>query len=49
MIELLTVMSSVSRVHISLYADEMSYSGIITPIQKAGIQKREHSNILHCI
>lgn len=42
---LATLPGLLSRVHCSIFADEMSYSGIITSIQKTGLQKRENANI----
>lgn len=43
--ELRTTMSTVSKVHSTIYADEMSYSGKITSIQRTGLQQREMSNV----
>lgn len=43
--ELRTTMSTVSKVHTTIYADEMSYSGQITSIQRTGLQQREMSNV----
>jgi DNA-directed RNA polymerase II subunit RPB1 len=31
--------------HLSIYADEMTYSGYVTSIHKTGLQKREMSNV----
>ena len=39
--EIRNAMSDVSKEHCSLYADEMTYSGKVTPIHKTGLQKRE--------
>lgn len=36
---------SVTYEHTSLFADEMTYSGQVTSIQRAGLQKREMSNV----
>lgn len=44
-IELRKAMEDVSNEHCSVYADEMTYSGNITSIQKTGLQKREMNNI----
>jgi len=44
-IELRKAMEDVSKEHCSIYADEMTYSGNITSIQKTGLQKREMNNI----
>lgn len=43
--EIRNAMSDVSKEHCSLYADEMTYSGKVTPIHKTGLQKREMSNV----
>lgn len=43
--ELLTTVSDMNRVHITIAADEMTYNGIITSLQRTGLQKRENSNI----
>jgi DNA-directed RNA polymerase II subunit RPB1 len=43
--ELRATMSTVSKVHTTIYADEMSFSGQITSIQRTGLQQREMSNV----
>lgn len=34
-----------NRIHCTIFADEMCYSGHVTNIQKTGLQKRENANI----
>lgn len=34
-----------NRAHCTMYADEMSYSGTLTSIQRAGMSKRERNNV----
>jgi DNA-directed RNA polymerase beta' subunit len=34
-----------NRMHCTIFADEMCYSGSVTSIQKTGLQKRENANI----
>ena len=43
--ELRSTMSTISKVHSTIYADEMSFSGQITSIQRTGLQQREMSNV----
>lgn len=43
--ELLTTMKDLNRKHCTIFADEMTYSGAVTSIQKTGLQKREMANI----
>jgi DNA-directed RNA polymerase II subunit RPB1 len=43
--ELRATMSTVSKVHTTIYADEMSFPGQITSIQRTGLQQREMSNV----
>lgn len=43
--ELRKTMSSVSKEHCTVYADEMTYSGQVTSIQRTGLQKREMNNV----
>jgi len=43
--ELTGMLKGLSRIHSSIFADEMTYSGAVTSIQKAGLQKREMANI----
>ena len=43
--ELRATMSTVSKVHTTIYADEMSFSGQVTSIQRTGLQQREMSNV----
>lgn len=42
--EMLIAMES-NRIHSAIFADEMCYSGMVTNIQKTGLQKRENANI----
>lgn len=44
-IEMVKTLEGVSKEHVSIYADEMLYSGIVTSIHKSGLQKREMSNV----
>jgi DNA-directed RNA polymerase II subunit RPB1 len=43
--EIRTEMPDISIEHCSIYADEMTYSGHVTSIQRTGLQKREMSNV----
>jgi DNA-directed RNA polymerase II subunit RPB1 len=43
--ELTATLQTPSRVHTSIFADEQSYSGKITSIQKTGLAKREQANL----
>jgi DNA-directed RNA polymerase II subunit RPB1 len=43
--ELIGTLKGLSRIHCSIFADEMTYSGAVTSIQKTGLQKREMANI----
>jgi DNA-directed RNA polymerase II subunit RPB1 len=43
--ELRKEMSDISIEHCSIYADEMTYSGHVTSIQRTGLQKREMNNV----
>lgn len=43
--ELRSTMSSISKVHTTLYADEMAFSGQVTSIQRTGLQQREMANV----
>ncbi len=43
--ELTTTFNNFNRMHCSIFADEMTYSGAVTSIQKTGLQKREMANI----
>lgn len=45
--ELSTALSGMARAHFTLYADEMTSTGVITSIEKMGITKREPHNFLH--
>jgi DNA-directed RNA polymerase beta' subunit len=44
-IDELTKEIDVNRVHTSVYADEMTFTGEATSIQKSGMQKREMGNV----
>ena len=35
----------ISKIHSSVYADEMTYIGELTPIQRTGVQKRDPNNV----
>ena len=43
--EMMIALEQLNRVHCSIFADEMCYSGTATSIQKTGLQKRENANI----
>lgn len=43
--EMIIALDGLNRIHCSIFADEMCYSGQVTNIQKTGLQKRENSNI----
>jgi DNA-directed RNA polymerase beta' subunit len=43
--ELIIALEGLNRMHCSIFADEMCYSGVVTNIQKTGLQKRENANI----
>lgn len=43
--ELRKEMPDISKEHCSIYADEMTYSGHVTSIQRTGLQKREMNNV----
>jgi len=43
--ELIATLKGLSTIHCSIFADEMTYSGAVTSIQKTGLQKREMANI----
>ena len=43
--ELMTALSGLNRIHCGIFADEMCFSGMVTNIQKTGLQKRENANI----
>jgi DNA-directed RNA polymerase beta' subunit len=43
--ELLATLKGLNRMHCSIFADEMTFSGAVTSIQKTGLQKRENANI----
>lgn len=43
--ELRREMSDISKEHCTIYADEMTYSGHVTSIQRTGLQKREMNNV----
>jgi len=43
--ELSATMKNLNRFHCTIFADEMTYSGVVTSIQKTGLQKREMANI----
>jgi DNA-directed RNA polymerase beta' subunit len=43
--EIITTMEDINRMHCSIFADEMCYSGQVTSIQRTGLQKREQANI----
>ena len=44
--EIMIAFDSANRLHCTLFADEMTYSGSVTSIQKTGLQKREMANIM---
>jgi DNA-directed RNA polymerase beta' subunit len=43
--EMVIALEGLNRIHCSIFADEMCYSGQVTNIQKTGLQKRENANI----
>lgn len=43
--EMVIALDGLNRMHCSIFADEMCYSGVVTNIQKTGLQKRENANI----
>ena len=43
--EMMMALDGLNRIHCSIFADEMCYSGQVTNIQKTGLQKRENANI----
>jgi len=43
--ELVATLNKLNKMHCSIFADEMCYSGTVTSIQKTGLQKREMANI----
>jgi DNA-directed RNA polymerase II subunit RPB1 len=43
--ELAMASVELNRYHCSIFADEMCYSGVVSSIQKTGLQKRENANI----
>ncbi len=43
--EMMIALDGLNRIHCSIFADEMCYSGQVTNIQKTGLQKRENANI----
>lgn len=43
--ELRKAASAINQVHATIYADEMTYPGYVTSIQRTGMQKREMSNV----
>jgi len=43
--EMNIALDGLNRIHCSLFADEMCYSGMVTNIQKTGLQRRENANI----
>jgi DNA-directed RNA polymerase beta' subunit len=43
--EIMYSMSAASRIHSGIFADEMTYTGKITPISRTGLLKREGDNI----
>lgn len=43
--EMRKAMSDISKEHCTVYADEMTYSGHVTSIQRTGLQKREMNNV----
>ncbi len=43
--EMIIALEGLNRMHCSIFADEMCYSGQVTNIQKTGLQKRENANI----
>ncbi len=43
--EMMVTLEGLNRIHCTIFADEMTYSGTVTSIQKTGLQKREMSNV----
>ena len=43
--EMIKTLGDLNPIHCSIYADEMTFTGTVTSIQKTGLQKREKSNI----
>ncbi len=43
--EMMIALDGLNRIHCTIFADEMCYSGQVTNIQKTGLQKRENANI----
>jgi DNA-directed RNA polymerase beta' subunit len=43
--EMIIALDKLNRIHCTVFADEMCYSGMVTNIQKTGLQKRENANI----
>jgi len=43
--EMIIALEGLSRIHCSVFADEMCYAGVVSNIQKTGLQKRENANV----
>lgn len=43
--EMMIALEGLNPIHCTIFADEMTYSGQVTNIQRAGLEKRENSNI----
>jgi DNA-directed RNA polymerase beta' subunit len=43
--EMMIALDGLNRIHCGIFADEMCFSGMVTNIQKTGLQKRENANI----
>lgn len=43
--EMMVALDGLNRMHCTVFADEMCYSGQVTNIQKTGLQKRENANV----
>lgn len=43
--EMITTMSNLNPMHCTIFADEMINSGVVSNIQRTGLQKRENSNV----
>ncbi len=43
--EMMIALDGLNRVHCTIFADEMTFAGYATSIQKTGLQQRENSNI----
>lgn len=43
--ELMATLSDLNRIHCTVFADEMCYTGQISNIQRTGLQKRENANV----